>query len=106
MKSGTIGWLFRNAFASFSKSACCCFGSRLARQLSRSGVVEGTWKCSQFPVADASWPEGVYSACDRFERKKPYGEPCDAPCQSSDGFFVDIAFGCHEFQSGSSATFE
>src|SRR3954466_10526780 len=43
---------------------------------------------------------------DRFALKKPYGEPWEAVCQSSDGFFVADAFGYHEFQSGSSATLE
>src|SRR4051794_30662930 len=41
-----------------------------------------------------------------FELKNPNGEPCEAFCQSSVGVFVEDAFGYHEFQSGSSATFE
>src|SRR6476659_2250863 len=41
-----------------------------------------------------------------FEKKYPYGEPWEAFCQSSVGNFVADAFGYHEFQSGSSATFE
>ena len=55
---------------------------------------------------DASAPDGVYVACESVVMKYPYGDPCEAICQSSVGFFVDIAFGCHEPQSGSSATFE
>src|SRR3954449_748336 len=41
-----------------------------------------------------------------FELKNPNGDPCEAFCHRSDGAFVDDAFGYHEFQSGSSATFE
>src|SRR3954453_4594326 len=41
-----------------------------------------------------------------FELKNPNGEPCEAFCHRSDGAFVEDAFGYHEFQSGSSATFE
>src|SRR3954463_116803 len=44
--------------------------------------------------------------CERFAKKKPYGDACEPFCQSSVGFFVANAFGNHEFQSGSSATFE
>ena len=54
----------------------------------------------------ASCPDGVNRFVPRFELKKPYGEPCDAFCHRSVGFFVADAFGYHEFQSGSSATFE
>src|SRR3954452_17495767 len=69
-------------------------------------VAPGSKKCAQLPVFVASWPDGVYCCCERLERKNPNGEPCEAPCQSSDGNFVLAAFGYHEFQSGSSATFE
>src|SRR4051812_47179391 len=44
--------------------------------------------------------------CDRLAKKKPYGEACEPFCQSRVGFFVANAFGNHEFQSGSSFTFE
>src|SRR5438552_279506 len=62
--------------------------------------------CAQLPVFVASWPEGVYFSCERLLRKKLYGEACEAVCHSRVGFFVVDAFGYHEFQSGSSATFE
>src|SRR4051812_7021649 len=62
--------------------------------------------CAQLPVFVASSPEGVNFSCERLLRKKLYGDACDAVCQSRVGFFVDDAFGYHEFQSGSSATFE
>src|SRR5437763_9413751 len=62
--------------------------------------------CAQLPVFVASCPEGVYFSCERLLRKKLYGEACDAVCQRSVGFFVADAFGYHEFQSGSSFTFE
>src|SRR5579872_962739 len=62
--------------------------------------------CAQLPVFVASWPEGVYLSCERLDRKYPYGDACDAFCQSRLGNFVADAFGYHEFQSGSSATFE
>src|SRR3954447_10556921 len=62
--------------------------------------------CAQLPVFVASWPAGVYFNCERFERKNPYGEPCEAFCHRRLGNFVAEAFGYHEFQSGSSATLE
>ena len=37
-----------------------------------------------------------------FAKKKPYGDPVEAFCQSSVGVFVLDAFGYQEFQSGSS----
>src|SRR5436190_7065056 len=62
--------------------------------------------CAQLPVFVASSPGGVYLSCDRLLRKKLYGDAIEAVCQRSVGFFVAEAFGYHEFQSGSSFTFE
>src|SRR3954447_26359431 len=61
---------------------------------------------AQLPVFVASCPVGVNFSCERFERKNPYGEPWEAFCHSRVGNFVEDALGYHEFQSGSSATFE
>src|SRR5690242_3451047 len=62
--------------------------------------------CAQLPVFVASSPDGVNLSCERLLRKKLYGEAIDAVCHSNVGFFVADAFGYHEFQSGSSLTFE
>src|SRR3954452_21750822 len=73
---------------------------------SRRFVACASKVCSQFPVVEASSPDGMSAFCDRLAKKKPYGEACEPFCQSRVGFFVANAFGNHEFQSGSSFTSE
>src|SRR2546430_17678847 len=97
---------WRNSFSSCVAMPCCCSGLSVTFHLASSGVAFGSNVCDQLPVEDESFPDGSTEFCPRFALKYPYGDACDAVCQSSVGLLVANAFGNHEFQSGSSLTFE
>ena len=106
MKSGTIGSWSRKIDSSCVAIECCFAESSVTFHWLSSPVACALYVCDQLPVVEASCPEGIREFCDRLALKYPYGDACEAVCQSNVGFFVANAFGNHEFQSGSSFTFE
>src|ERR1700710_1797204 len=104
MKSGTTGIVRNQAACSFVASLCCTSGLREVFHWFRRPVALASAKCSQLPVDVPSSPLAIIAFCERFAKKNPYGEPCEAFCQSSVGDFVENAAEPHVLQSGSSLT--
>ena len=64
--SGMIGRCFRNAFCSSVAIFRCFLGANVTFHWLSSDVADASLKCSQLPVADASWPFGMNAFCERF----------------------------------------